>query len=268
MAVNPNNELDAKHVCYLAGTGGGKTAAVKLLTGLMGSQVAIFDLYGDYKYDARKNTPFNGLGGRPVYHYGTRQKFAAAFADAWRSGQRFVVAYSPVFSESLSQAQLKEAKQKELHWFGSLMWTAADGKRRLDVIIEELAKLSNTAGKDDSIVGEMATGGRKFGLVLHTIFQRSQEVPKTIWNNSPRKVLGAQESKHDAKLIAVELDAELSDVIQLSKLNGQHSKKRLHYLVKSAGGIGNIDPYSINIDKTCIDFGNCEKLTFKQLRGA
>ena len=80
-------------------------------------------------------------------------------------------------------------------------------------------------------------------------------------------MLGAQESKHDAKLIAVELDADLNDVIQLSKMNGQHSKKRLHYLVKSAGGIGNIDPYSINIDKSCIDFGNCEKLTFKQLRG-
>lgn len=267
MAVNPNNELDAKHVCYLAGTGGGKTAAVKLLAGLKGLQVAIFDLYGDYRFDARKKTPFNGLGGRPVYHYSTRQKFAAGFADAWRSGQKFVVAYSPVFSESLSQSQLKEAKQKELHWFGRLMWAAADGKRRLDVIIEELAKLSSTAGKDDSIVGELATGGRKFGLVLHTVFQRSQEVPKTIWNNSPRKVLGAQESKHDAKLIAVELDAQLSDVIQLSKLNAENKKKRLHYLVKAAGGIGNINPYFINIDKKSKDFGKCERLSFEELRG-
>lgn len=267
MAVNENNELDPLHVCYLAGTGGGKTTAVKLMAGLMGDQVAIFDMYGDYKYDARKNTPFNGLGGRAVYHFSTRAKFASAFADAWRSGQKFVVAYSPQFSQSLNAQQLKDAKKAELHWFGNLMWLAADGKRRLDVVIEELAKLSSTAGKDDSIVGEMATGGRKFGLVLHTIFQRSQEVPKTIWNNSPRKVLGAQESRHDAKLIAVELDAELSDVIQLSKLNGQHHKKRLYYLVKQRGGIGNIDPFLIHVKKGAANFGKCEQITFKQLRG-
>ena len=266
MAVNENNELDALHVCYLAGTGGGKTTAVKLIDGLMGEQVAIFDLYNDYKFDARKKSPFNGLGNRPVYHYQTRAKFAQAFADAWRSGQRFVVAYSPQFSDSLSQKQAIEAKQRELHWFGRLMWSASDGNRRLDVIIEELAKLSSTAGKDNSIIGELATGGRKFGLVLHTIFQRSQEVPKTIWNNSPRKVLGAQESRHDAKLIAVELDADLNDVIQLSKKNSQHHKKRLHYLVKSRGGIGNIEPYYINTCKASAGFGECLKMRFKDLR--
>lgn len=266
MPRNENNELDPLHVCYLAGTGGGKTTAVKL-AGLVGEQVAIFDLYGDYKHDARKKSPFNGLGGRAVHHFSSRIKFAQAFAQAWRSGQKFVVAYSPQFSQALAGQRLKDAKTKELHWFGHLVWAAADGNRRIDVIIEELAKLSSTAGKDDSIIGELATGGRKFGLVLHTVFQRSQEVPKTIWNNSPRKVLGAQESRHDAKLIAVELDAELSDVIQLSKQNADHHKKRLYYLIKSRGGIGNIDPYFINVDKKSRSFGQCEQITFKQLRG-
>ena len=266
MAINENNELDALHVCYLAGTGGGKTTAVKLIDGLMGGQVAIFDLYSDYKFDARKKSPFNGLGNRPVYHYQTRAKFAQAFADAWRSGQRFVVAYSPQFSDSLNQKQAIEAKQKELNWFSSLMWMAADGNRRLDVIIEELAKLSTAIGKDNTKVGELATGGRKYGLVLHTIFQRSQEVPKTIWNNSPRKVLGAQESRHDAKLIAVELDADLNDVIQLSKLNADYHKKRLYYLVKSRGGIGNIEPQFICIDKKSKEFGECKKINFEEIR--
>ena len=146
------------------------------------------------------------------------------------------------------------------------MWAAADGNRRLDVIIEELAKLSSTAGKDDSIIGELATGGRKFGLVLHTIFQRSQEVPKTIWNNSPRKVLGAQESRHDAKLISVELDADLKDVIQISLMNSKYHKRRLYYLVKSRGGIGNIEPYYIDVDKKSESFGRCYKLAFDGLR--
>ena len=247
MAINPNNELDAQHVCYLAGTGGGKTAAVKLLK-LWGAHVAIFDMYGDYKYDGRKKkNPFNGLGGRQVYHYSTRDSFAKAFVDAWRSSKRFVVAYQPEFSSKLQGKELKSAKQAELYWFGQLVWAAADGNRELDVIIEELAKLANTAGKDDTIVGELATGGRKFGIILHTIFQRSQEVPKTIWNNSPRKVLGAQESKGDAKAISEELDAPVEHVFQLSLLNNKYKKKRLYYLVKHSGGIGNINPMMIDI---------------------
>lgn len=247
MASNPNNALDANHVCYLAGTGGGKTAAVKLLK-LYGEHVAIFDMYGDYKYDGRrKNNPFNGLGGRPVYHYETRASFARAFSEAWRSGKRFVTAYSPTFSPKLQGKALKEAKQAELYWFGQLMWAAADGNRQLDVIIEELAKLASTAGKDDTIIGELATGGRKFGVVLHAIFQRSQEVPKTIWNNSPRKVLGAQESKGDAKAISEELDAQIEHVYQLSINNDKYKKKRLYYLVKVSGGIGNIKPFVIDI---------------------
>lgn len=260
MAINPNNALDANHVCYLAGTGGGKTAGVKLLK-LYGSHVAIFDMYGDYKYDGRKKSnPFNGLGGREVFHYKTRSSFANAFAQAWRSGKRFVTAYQPEFNASLQGKALKDAKQAELYWFGQLMWAAADGNRKLDVIIEELAKLANTAGKDDTIVGELATGGRKFGVVLHTIFQRSQEVPKTIWNNSPRKVLGAQESKSDAKAISEELDAPLEQVIQLSKLNSKYKKVLLHYLVKVSGGIGNIKPHVVGIKTGAVNIVSAERL--------
>lgn len=247
MAINPQNQLDANHVCYLAGTGGGKTASVKLLK-LYGDRVVIFDMYEDYKYDGRKaNNPFNGLGGRKVFHYSTRDAFARSFADAWRSGKNFVVAYTPVFNATLQGKALKEAKQAELYWFGQLVWAASDGNRRMDVIIEELAKLANTTGKDDTVIGELATGGRKFNIALHSIFQRSQEVPKTIWNNSPRKSLGAQESKGDAKAISEELDAPIEQVYQLSKLNEKYKKKRLYYLVKVSGGIGNIKPYMINI---------------------
>ncbi|MEK0158807.1 hypothetical protein WLQ65_06545 [Pseudoalteromonas piscicida] len=262
MAINSNNALKAKHVCYLAGTGGGKTTAVKLLD-MVGDQCAIFDLYGDYKYDGRKKGHFNGLGGRAVYHYTNRKQFAQAFVEAWRSGKKFVVAYSPEFPKSLKGDQLKKAKQAELYWFGQLMWEAADGNRELHVVIEELAKLSDTAGKDDSIIGEMATGGRKFGVVLHTVFQRSQEVPKTIWNNSPRKVIGAQEAQADAKRVSVELDADLQDIYLISKLNALYEDERLYYLVKSKGGIGNTEPKVIHL-KT----GKAENLTFDQLRAA
>lgn len=262
MAVNPNNSLKAEHVCYIAGTGGGKTTAVKLAR-LFGDCVAIFDVYNDYRYDGRSKSAFNGLGGRAVYHFATRKAFAAAFVDAWRSGKKFVVAYTPTFPASLRGDDLRKARQVELHWFAQLMWEASDGKRQLHVIIEELAKLSDTVGKDNSIVGELATGGRKFGIVLHTIFQRSQEVPKTIWNNSPRKVLGAQESQGDAKQISVELDADLLDVYAIGRMNAEYEDKRLYYLFKSKGGIGNISPFYIDL-KT----GKRHDISFSDLKKA
>ncbi|MEJ6474655.1 helicase HerA domain-containing protein [Pseudoalteromonas piscicida] len=246
LAINPNNALKARHSCTLAGTGGGKSTAVKLM-GLVGKHATIFDLYGEYKFDGRSKSPFNGLGRRPVYHFNTRKSFAKNFIDAWMSGKAFVVAYSPTFPETLSGSKLKEARQRELEWFAQLMWDASDGNRELDVVIEELAKLTDSIGKDDTIVGELATGGRKFGIVLHTVFQRSQEVPKTIWGNSPRKVLGAQEVQADAKRMATEFDADLADIIQISKLNGVYDEKRLYYLRKLKKGIGVIEACYIDI---------------------
>ncbi|ASD67037.1 hypothetical protein [Pseudoalteromonas piscicida] len=261
MAINDDNSLKAKHVCVLAGTGGGKSAAIKLM-GMIGKHAAIFDLYGEYKFDGRSKSPFNGLGGRPIYRFNSRKAFAKNFIDAWSSGKAFVVAYCPEFPVTLKGAELKEARKRELEWFAQLMWNASDGNRELDVVIEELAKLTDSVGKDDTIVGELATGGRKFGIVLHTVFQRSQEVPKTIWSNSPRKVLGAQEVEADAKRMATEFSTEMANVIRISVLNGQYEEKRLYYLVKHKGGIGQIEPCYIDI-KT----GKVHKLTMEQFKG-
>lgn len=245
MAINPNASLKAEHVAIVAGTGGGKTAAAKLLD-RYGDQVAILDVYCGYKYDGRKTGKFNGLGGRRVYHYYDRKSFAKAFINAWRSGLKFVVAYTPIIDNQLPDKEQREARQAELYWFGRLMWEASDGNRKLTVIIEELAKMSATIGRDDSIIGELASGGRQFGLQLITIFQRSQEVPKTIWNNSPNKILGAQESMKDAEAAAKELDVDVSNIVAISKLSNQYENKRLYYMLKSRG-LGNVKSVYVDL---------------------
>lgn len=245
MAINANASLKAKHIAVVAGTGGGKTAAVKL-SGKVGDCVAIFDPYAGYKYDGRVKSHFNGLGGRRVFHFYDRKSFATAFVSAWRSGLKFVLAYTPTIDNTLPDKKQREARKAELHWFGRLMWEASDGKRELFVVIEELAKMSDTVGRDDSIIGELASGGRQFGIVLVTIFQRSQEVAKTIWNNSPNKLLGAQESMNDAEAIAKEFSIPVSDVIKLSKLNDKYEDKRLHYIVKGKG-LGNVSSMYIDL---------------------
>ncbi|MCF2826814.1 MULTISPECIES: hypothetical protein [unclassified Pseudoalteromonas] len=267
MAIRPYNKHKPLHTCYIAGTGGGKSTAVKLLAkmlDLFGDCVAGFDLYREYGFDGRKTKDlFNGLGQRPVYHYSTRKTFASAFIDAWRSGKKFVVFYSPEFPSSLKDDQLRAARKIELEWFGQLMWEALDGNRRLDILVEEYAKLVDSVAKDSSIIGEIATGGRKFGAVLHTVFQRSQEVPKTIWNNSPRKILGGQESMDDAKAVAKELDAAITDVIALGRLNQKYEDERMHYIAKLKGGIGNICPYRLYLET-----GKVEKMDFDELTSA
>ncbi|TMO62858.1 helicase HerA domain-containing protein [Pseudoalteromonas aurantia] len=269
MAINFNNKHKAFHTCYLAGTGGGKSTAVKLLAAesalnLFGPHVAIFDLYKEYVFDGRKkNDLFNGLGQRPVYHFSTRKSFAKSFVDAWRSGKKFVVAYSPEFPDSLKGDDLRIARKAELEWFGQLMWKALDGNRRLDILVEEYAKLVDSIAKDSSIIGEIATGGRKFGGVLHTVFQRSQEVPKTIWNNSPRKVLGAPEAKADAESASKELSIRAAEVVKLGVLNAVYDEERMHYIAKLKGGIGNVEPYRLYLQT-----GKVEIMDFEELNAA
>lgn len=247
--INKDNALKAKHTCIVAGTGGGKTAAVQLLDNVVGGCVAIFDLYGDYAFDGRKRGKFNGLSGRKVYTFESRQGFAKAFSEAWASGKQFIVSYKPKVSDSLSEADQWKTRRAELDWFANLMWAAGDGKRELYVLIEELAKLVNTAGKDSSKVGEIATGGRKFGLILVSVFQRSQEVPKTIWNNSPRKIVGALEAMADAKQISKELDIDLQALIKCSQLNATNEDKFLHYIIKPKGGIGMLEARRASVNK-------------------
>ena len=126
---------------------------------------------------------------------------------AWKSGKAFRVSYKP-----------KAPSRKEMLWFCELMWEASDGNRRLDVVIEELARSVETAGKEDSRLGEMLTGGRKFGIVVHSVFQRSTEVPKTIISQSPFKIIGLQQSRADAKRMADECDIQIEEIGKLVPL--------------------------------------------------
>ena len=139
----------------------------------------------------------------------------------------------------MTQDELLKFRRDELEWFGQLMWEAFDGNRELYVGVEELAKLVQSIGKDSSIIGEIATGARAFGGILVTLFQRKQEVPKTIWNMSPTKIIGALENHTDIKAMSEATDAPIKHIEQVSKLNATYEDKYLHYIVKRKG-FGNL----------------------------
>ncbi|MDR8523847.1 hypothetical protein [Shewanella fidelis] len=231
MAINPNNSLDNNHTCYCGASGAGKTVAVKRF-GLVGRNAALFDPYGDYR--ASRVRKLSGLGGRPVHHYKTRNGFKKAFIAAWSSGRSFAVAYQPDAKG--------DALRVEALWFGKLMWAASDGNRRLDLVFEETGKYTDTTGAERSILGEIASGGRKFGLVAHWVFQRPSEVPKTLIANATRYVVGEQQAMLDARRWQAELDCSIDEIVELGQLN----KKRTKYFLDKTKGIGNYKKVSVS----------------------
>lgn len=240
MAINENNSLPSKHCCYVAASGNGKGVAIKFL-GQIPTQpnLMIFDPYNEYKF--KKGNVFSGIAGRPVFHFYDRASFARAAIAAWQSKKPFRIAYAPP----------QGADRDEMLWFAQLAWDMADGNRRLDVLFSELARLVTSAGKESSALGECFTGGRKFGLVCHADFQSSAEIPKTIWKNTPNKVIGGQEAMLDAKRMSDELSAPIESIVELGIKNAEFEDKLgrfsvLHYLVKKAG-IGNYQKATIDL---------------------
>lgn len=232
MAINPNNSLDNRHVSYCGTSGAGKTVAVKL-AGLVGKCAAIFDPYGDYRPTRIKK--LSGIGGRKVYHYETRRGFLAAFIAAWQSNKPFLVAYQP-----------KTANQQELRiesiWFASVVWSAADGNRELHAVFEEIGKYTESAGAERSKIGECVTGGRKFGLVCHFVFQRPSEVPKTLITQCAQYIVGAQQSMVDVRYWVNVLDCSENEVTRL----GQANQPRKKYYIHKTDGIGNHKEISLS----------------------
>ncbi|QBF81262.1 hypothetical protein EXU30_00055 [Shewanella maritima] len=225
MAINKDNRLKALHCCYTAGTGGGKSVAVQY-GGMMPKSpcLAIFDPYEDYLYITGSDTDI-GFAGKRTYTYRTRQAFAKAFMNAWSSKKPFRICYTPA-----------NPSREEMLWFSLLMWHASDGQRRLDMVVEEVAKWCNTTAKEQSAYGECLTGGRKYGLVVHSVFQRSTEVPKTTISQSPFKIIGMQETEDDAKRMAKECRLTIDDMAELTPLN---------YIKKHPGLTGQVERISL-----------------------
>ncbi|MGL1956283.1 MAG: hypothetical protein OCD00_03050 [Colwellia sp.] len=222
MAINEQNFRSAQMTSICCATGGGKGIAVTSL-GLipLKSCVVVFDPYGEYK---------TRFGNRACHQYKSKRGFARAFRDAWQSNKPFVLSYFP-----------QGDRLHEMEWFGGLVWAAANGGRVLYPVFEEYGKCVESISKDETIVGEIYSGGRKFGLRGIAIFQRSAEVPKTIWGNSQIKVIGAQEYTADAKRIVDQLGCPIDEVAELSTLNeaftmyapklDDHVRTKTHYLM-------------------------------------
>jgi DNA helicase HerA-like ATPase len=206
---NPNNQLSAEHALFVGSSGSGKTTAVKQIGVISATdQVALFDPYSDYET----------LCGREVRRYSSLAAFARALfsARAAKSGRGFKIAYSPKDG----------ANAKNLEAFSKVVWGAGDGKHKkpLKVVFEELAKCVNTSGAARGAFGEILTGGRKFGIHAICIFQRGQEVPKTVMGQCALKWVGRQQRPQDATYLSKEIGLPEDKITALPKF---------HYLIRT-----------------------------------
>jgi DNA helicase HerA-like ATPase len=222
---NSNVRLPPQHTLYVATTGGGKTTAVKKLdTVPKGAQVVFFDPYRNYAGKKFK--------GQTVQAFTEFAPFARAVLAARKKKIGFKIAL------------VKDANMQNLETFAAIVWSLGDGnKPALHVVIEELASAVETAGKLKGKAGELWRGGRQFGLVMHSLFQRMQEVPKTVVSQSVNWWVGGLASSSDAEYIS---KAKGHDIREISALKtAQHNKGIAQYLL-FGNGIGNVKQGELN----------------------
>lgn len=236
MAINPNQARNAEHTAISMITGGGKGVAINNLNIIdKRHPVMIFDPHGEYKK----------IAGRKVYRYRTQMNFAKIFRKAWASGKPFALAYHPKVTGNTDKER-KKSLVDAAHWFGRLAWAAADGDRILYTVFEEFGEYTQGSGDEDSIIGQIWTGGRKFGIRAIAIFQRAANVSKKIWENSPNKVIGVQGGKLDQERVCREVGCIVADVVDLGYRNkslemyaksiDEMVRTKVHYLYSKSAG--------------------------------
>ncbi|ASA56411.1 ATPase [Vibrio gazogenes] len=179
--INPNNALHNGHVYAVGMSGSGKTSAAKKLFIHATDQVAIFDPVGDYT---------GTLAGRVVRGYDNIKDFATAMIAGRKTRQGFKIAYQPKH----------ETTVKDFDRFCRVVWGCGNGKhpKPLKIICEEVAEHSENAGKATGYHGKILRLGRKFNLHSINLFQRGQEVSKTIIDNCQRACVMMQKTHTSA----------------------------------------------------------------------
>lgn len=214
MATNEDNSLPNRHTLYMATSGGCKSQAMGLNPEVKEAQRVIFwDPHNVYK----------------AKHYSSLVTFAKELKKA-TAKDKFRIAYHGKISSEI------------FNEFCRLVWSVADGRKITYVCIDETAEVTDSIGKDKTPLGEMARGGRKYGLRVHVTAIRSAEIPKTIYSQCMIKWIGVLSSTSDAKVAAdylrIPIDQILDLELEMAKKNKgipDNKPKTAMFYVKSPG---------------------------------
>lgn len=199
--TNANNALSNYHTWVCGMSGCGKTSAAKKLFIRHNDQVAIFDPLGDYK---------DKLSGRVVRGYSSIKEFAIALIAGRKTKQSFKIAYQPSH----------ETTSKDFDAFCRVVWSVGNGKhtKPLVVVCEEVAEHSESAGKAVGYHGKLLRLGRKFNIRTVNMFQRGQEVSKTIIDNCQFACVMMQKTDASADYLQKMTGINAKEIMELAKL--------------------------------------------------
>jgi hypothetical protein len=208
--TNANQALSPEHTVYVATTGGGKTTAIKRLDMIRkGAQVAFFDPYSNYS---------GKFKGQQVQAFTEFAPFYAALIAGRKKKAGFKVALNV------------PATLENFEIFAQLVWSVGNGSNALlHCVCEEMATIMETNQKLNGKAGELWRGGRQFGLVMHALFQRMQEVPKTVTSQSAKWWVGGLAGASDAKAIEREREIDASQLMKLKTARDNGGKAQYIY---------------------------------------
>lgn len=202
MAKNPNESLPNRHAIFVAVSGAGKTQAMAQHESLKkkSSRVILWDTHRSFKAD----------------HYNTIPELLKALKKAVAKKGGYRIAYGGAKSARAFDDLCR------------IVSSISDGRIETPFVVDELASVASAIGKDTSPFGDLLRESRKFGVIVLCSATSAAEIPKTAFKNCLTKVIGAQGSTSDAKIMA---DYLLVD----HKLLFDTELKPLNFWIKSPG---------------------------------
>jgi len=199
--INNNNKLSNGHIFCVGMSGSGKSSAAKKLFVKATDQVVIFDPKKEYDGD---------LHGRKIRIYRKLGDFSRALLAGRETKQGFKICWQPE----------KETTIKDFDLFCKVVWAAGDGKhpKPLKVVCEEVAEHSTNAGKATGYHGKLLRLGRSYNIHTINLFQRGQEVSKTIIDNCQFACVMMQKTFASAQYLEKMTGIAAKEIDQLNKL--------------------------------------------------
>lgn len=215
--INNNNKLNNHHAYVVGMSGSGKSSLAKKLLIKPTDQVAIYD--PKREYDGQ-------LCGRTVRVYKSLGDFAKALIAGRKTTQGFKIAYQP-----------NESGPKDFDTFCRIVWSVGNGKHKkpLKVICEEVAENSTSSGKATGYHGKLLRLGRSYGIHTINLFQRGQEVSKTIIDNCEYGYVMMQKTKRSYRYLEDMTGIPVAELHQLEQfeyfkqVGNQHQKGKIRW---------------------------------------
>lgn len=212
--INNNNALKNGHAFAVGMSGSGKSSLAKKKIIKPTDQVAIYDPKREYEGELR---------GRKIRVYHSFSRFAEALFSGRKTRQGFKIAWQPDLKKG-------DTTPKDFDRFCQIIWAAGNGKhpKPLKVICEEVAEHSATAGKATGYHGKLLRLGRSYGIETINLFQRGQEVSKTIIDNCQHAFVMMQKTAASARYLEQMTGIKAAEIESLEPLEYLHQNGKAY----------------------------------------